>query len=135
MDLSSIFLPSSVAPSLYGSVISEWTDPWSDSSICPLRNIPSLIGWLRVINVVGIRGIYLVVNLLERSVLSSSVLFPLYKLASSSLIFHFPQKSERYRHPCQTNISFTWCTCHLHIFAAHLQLVSTLLLPFKFLIF
>ena len=29
------------------------TDPWSDGSICLLRNIPSLIGWPRVINVVG----------------------------------------------------------------------------------
>ena len=91
MDPSSIFLPSSVAPSLYGFVISEQTDPCSDGSTCLLRNIPSLTSWLRVINVVGTRGIYLVVNLLERSVPSSSVSFPLYKLASSSLIFYFPQ--------------------------------------------
>ena len=80
MDPSSLILPSSIFPSLYGSVISEWTDPRSDSSICLLRNIPSLTGWPRVINVVGTRGIYLVVNLLERSVLSSSVPFPLYNL-------------------------------------------------------
>ena len=92
MDPSSIILPSSVAPSLYGSVTSEWTNSWSDGLICLLRNIPSLPGWPRVINVVGTRGIYLVVNLLERSVPSSSVSFPLYKPASSSLIFHFPQK-------------------------------------------
>ena len=89
---ASIILPSSVAPSLYGVVISEWMDPWSDSLICLLRNIPSLTGWPRVINVVGTRGIYLVVNLLEWSVPSSYVSFPLYKPASSSLIFHFPQK-------------------------------------------
>ena len=92
MDPSSIILPSSVAPSLYGSMISEWTDPWSDGSICLLKNIPSLTSWPRVINVVETRGIYLVVNLLERSIPSSSVSFPLYKPASSSLIFHFPQK-------------------------------------------
>ena len=92
MVLSSIILSFTVAPSLYGSMISEWTDSWSDGLICLLRNIPSLIGWPRVINVVGTRGIYLVINLLERSVLSSSVSFPLYKPASTSLIFHFPQK-------------------------------------------
>ena len=92
MDPSSIILPSLVAPSLYGSMISEWTDPWSDGSICLLRNIPSLTNWPRVINVVRVRGIYLVVNLLKQSVSSSFVSFPLYKPASSSLIFHFPQK-------------------------------------------
>ena len=91
MVLLSIILPSSVAPSLYGSVISEWTDSWSDGLICLLRNIPSLIGWPRVINVVGTRGIYLVVNLLERRVPSSFVSFPLYKPASSLFIFYFPQ--------------------------------------------
>ena len=53
MDPSSLILPSSVAPSLHGSMISEWTGPWSDGSICLLKNIPSLTGWLRVINVVG----------------------------------------------------------------------------------
>ena len=92
MDLSSLILPSSIFPSLYGSVISEWTNPRSDNSICLLRNIPSLTGWPRVINVVETRGIYLVVNLLERSVPSSSMPFPLYKPTSYSLIFHFPQK-------------------------------------------
>ena len=92
MDLSSIILPSSVALSLYGSMISEWTNPWSDDSICLLRNIPSLTSWPRVINVIGIRGIYLMVNLLEQSVPSSFVSFPLYKSTSSLLIFHFPKK-------------------------------------------
>ena len=53
MDPSSLILPFSVAPSFHGFVISEWTGPWSDGSICLLKNIPSLTSWLRVINVVG----------------------------------------------------------------------------------
>ena len=52
MNPSSLILPSSVAPSLHGSMIFGM-DPWSDGSICLLRNIPSLIGWHRVINIVG----------------------------------------------------------------------------------
>ena len=92
MDPSSIMLPSSVVPSLYGSVISKWTDPLSDGSICLLKNIPSLTSWPRFINVVRVRGIYLVVNLLKQNVSSSFMPFPLYKPASSLLIFHFPQK-------------------------------------------
>ena len=70
-------------------MITEWTDPWSDDSICLLRDIPCLRGWPRVINAKRIHGIYLVVYLMVRSVPSSSVPLPLYKPASVILTFYF----------------------------------------------
>ena len=64
-------------------------DPWGDGSPYVLRSSPFLTGWPRVINVVGTRGIYLVVHLVVRSVPSSSVPFPLYKPAFVTLTFYF----------------------------------------------
>lgn len=51
-----------------------------------------LTSYPRVINVVGARGTSSMVNLLERSIPSFSVSFPLYKPASLPLIFYFQRQ-------------------------------------------
>ena len=69
-----------------------WTNPWSDGLTCLMRNVPILTGCPRVINVVRTHEIHSVVNLLERSIPSSSVPFPLFKPTFLPFILYFLYK-------------------------------------------
>ena len=118
-----------------------WTDLWSDSSTCLLRNVPRLIGQPRVINVVRARGIYSVINLLERSVPSSSLSFPLYEPAFLPLILYLLQRiydqsatitfDKQAYHIPSASVIYTFPTNHLQLLSTlHLLLNSRHFLDF-----
>ena len=129
MDLSSLILYSSVAPSLHGS----FTSPGRTRGVTV-----RLVSWemctdwqasLGSLNFVGVRVISLVANLLERSVPLSSPPFPLYKLALLPLIFYFPRwihNQSATIYPVKPAYRQLGASVIYTFHVAHLQLVSTL---------